>query len=121
MEDLFEMMMESTQRSRRKKRRQKNRPSQGGNREGSGMESRLEGNLLREALGGSFLAGQSGEGSEASWQDLDHALAGRSYSKYRTEDEDFSSEEWSGEAYNSELRRGHSEEEEDDNSAANSD
>ncbi|MBS1983660.1 MAG: hypothetical protein JST16_05760 [Bdellovibrionales bacterium] len=90
MEDLFEMMMDSQQlKSRRRKVR---RQSEGAD--------QLEGQLLREALGGSFLTAHSPT-QDASWMDIDHALA--SESRGSRSPSDALEDGWSGESYDTDL------------------
>ncbi len=68
MDDLFEKMMESQQLKRGRKPRATRQKSD------EDDTGRLEGALLREALGGSYLGGG---GADNAWLDLDHALAAK--------------------------------------------
>lgn len=97
MEDLFEKMMDSTQLKSSRRRRLKGRT-----RREVQEEEQLEGALMREALGGTFLG--SGEKMDGSWLDLDHALAAKGTRMRQTED-DFETG-WSGESYEGESESG---------------
>ena len=99
MEDLFEKMMESQQLKRRRKLRSSGRKRR------EEDSDQIEGQLLREALGGSFM---SSNGGEKAWLDLDHALAARGTQR---QDDDFETG-WSGESYEDETDGERSEEEE---------
>lgn len=92
MEDLFEMMMQS-ERLSRGSRRAKKRASD---------PAQLEGATLREALGGNFLSGNSSPVRDASWLDVDNALAARRTGAEVQEFED----DWEGSGSPGEVENG---------------